>query len=115
MTQAPGGGGEAKAAAKAKNSQRSGTDPLLVHDPWAKAAAASSRWEDLKLEDHHPFQDSKGEQLAQYHRLQTSTTTKGVVLDDQATLAGAFETRTQATSHCDPASCGSANKSRQQP
>ncbi|CAK9092493.1 unnamed protein product, partial [Durusdinium trenchii] len=78
--QAPGGGGEAKAAAKAKNSQRSGTDPLLVHDPWAKAAAASSRWEDLKLEDHHPFQDSKGEQLAQYHRLQTSTTTKGVVL-----------------------------------
>ena len=78
--QAPGGGGEAKTAAKAKNSQRSGTDPLLVHDPWAKAAAASSRWEDLKLEDHHPFQDSKGEQLVQYHRLQTSTTTKGVVL-----------------------------------
>ena len=78
--QAPGGAGEAKAAAKAKNSQRSGTDPLIAHDPWAKAAAVSSRWEDLKLEDHHPFQDAKGEQLCQYHRLQTTMTTKGVVL-----------------------------------
>ena len=78
--QAAGGAGEAKAAAKPKNSQQTGTDPLMKHDPWAKAAAASSRWEDLKLEDKHPFQDSKGEQLIQFHRLQTTPSTKGVVL-----------------------------------
>lgn len=78
--QASGGAGEAKAAAKAKNSQRSGTDPLITHDPRAKAAAVSSRWEDLKLEDQHPFQDAEGDQLCQYHRLQTSASTKGVVL-----------------------------------
>ena len=78
--QAAGGAGDAKAAAKPKGTPHSGADPLMAHDSWAKAAAASSRWADLKLEDQHPFQDSKGDQLLQYHRLQTTTSTKGVVL-----------------------------------
>ena len=77
--QAPGGAGDAKAAAKPKSSTDA-ADPLMTHDPWAKSIAASSRWEDLKLEDQHPFQDNKGDQLMQYHRLQTTSSTKGVVL-----------------------------------
>ena len=78
--QAPGGAGDAKATAKPKSSPTDAADPLMTHDPWAKSIAASSRWEDLKLEDQHPFQDNKGDQLMQYHRLQTTSSTKGVVL-----------------------------------
>ena len=69
-----------KPAAKPKSSPTDAADPLMTHDPWAKSIAASSRWEDLKLEDQHPFQDNKGDQLMQYHRLQTTSSTKGVVL-----------------------------------
>ena len=67
---------------KTQKAQKAVIDPLFVNDPWAKRQnrPTQTKWEDLYLNDQHPFKTTNKQPIAQLHRLQHTPNRTGIIL-----------------------------------